>query len=152
MMTNPLRSARILTGTGLVLTLALAVWPFLTPGLLADHIRAGYPEYSAAEVGSAVVAWQAVLASVAGLGVLGWLWTFWSLRRPNRWAPFSATALLAVAVVVTLVLLLTPDTSGEVGLAPALGWAWLVPCLAGLAVTITAWRGRAGVTAPVATP
>jgi len=145
-----LRPARLLTWTGLVLTVAVAALPFVAPVLLADQVRAGYPDYTATQVQEAVLTWQSVLALLAGLGALGWVWTLWSLRRPRRWAPFSATALLAVALVLAVALLSTPDTSGQVGLAPAVGWAWLVPCMAGVAVTIASWRSRTAARADLA--
>ncbi|GAA3976882.1 hypothetical protein FOF52_02995 [Thermobifida alba] len=142
-MTMPaLRATRVLTVLGLVLTLALGLWPFMTPDLLADHIQHGYPDYTDAEVGAAVNTWQVALATVAGLGVIGWIWTLVTLRQPHRWAPFSATALLAVALIVAVVLITTPDTSGEVGLVPVMGWAWLAPCVVGIVVTGSTWRIR----------
>ena len=36
----------------------------------------------------------------------------------------------------------TPDTSGEVGLVPVMGWAWLAPCVVGIVVTGSTWRIR----------
>lgn len=136
------RTARVLTVLGLALTVALGVWPVMAPDLLADHIQHGYPSYTDAELNAAVSAWQIALATVAGLGVLSWIWTLVTLRKPNRWAAFSATALLAVALIIAVVLISTPDTSGEVGLVPTMGWAWLAPCVVGLVVTVATWQVR----------
>src|SRR5699024_8841765 len=40
-----LRPARLLTWSGLVLTLAVAALPLVAPALLADQVHAGYPDY-----------------------------------------------------------------------------------------------------------
>lgn len=139
------RIARVAAWTGLVLTVVVTVLPFLDGAtqILAEHIRSGYPDYTDAEIGAAVSTWQIVLTVLSGLGILGWAWTIWSVRAARRWTPWSATALLAVAVSLALTLLTVQDTSGEVGLAPALGWIWAAPCLAGVAVAVASWRYRA---------
>ncbi|MFF8812307.1 hypothetical protein [Streptomyces pactum] len=36
--------------------------------------------------------------------------------------------------------LLTKDTSGDTGLPPAMGWAGMLPCLAGLVAVALLWR------------
>jgi hypothetical protein len=45
------------------------------------------------------------------------------------------------AVAVAAAGLTTVDTSGEVGLAPAMGWLLLLPCLPGLVAVTKLWRG-----------
>ena len=47
---------------------------------------------------------------------------------------------LSVGSTVALSALLTKDTSGEVGLAPLLGWIGLLPCVAGLITVVRLWR------------
>jgi hypothetical protein len=129
--------------TGLVLTVAAAVYPFVDTHLLADHIRAGYPAYQQPRIDSAVSTYLVLLAGVAALGVLAWLGTVWAVRAGKRWARPLATALFVVGTSVGLIGLLTRDTSGGTGLPPVLGWAGVAPCLAGVVVVLLLWRRRA---------
>jgi hypothetical protein len=129
---------------GLALTVAATILPFLTRDALADHIARGYPAYSAAETDEAVATWLVGLTVVGVLGAAGWLWTIWTLKARKPWARWSATLLLATATGIALAGLTVKDTSGELGLAPALAWAGLVPCLAGLYATARLWSGRNG--------
>lgn len=132
------RTAGVAAWIGLALTLIVGVVPFLEPAtqVLTDHIRSGYPGYTEAEVDDAVGSWQIVLTVLSVLGVLAWAWTIRSVRTA-RW---STTALFTVAVCIALALHTVRDTSGEVGLAPALAWLWTLPCVAGAAVTVATWR------------
>ncbi|MFE7404733.1 hypothetical protein [Isoptericola sp. NPDC057559] len=127
---------------GLALTVLVAVAPFLdgTTHLLADHVRAGYPGYGPDEVRAAVTAYQYLLAGVGVVGVVAWLWAIRAVRSGRRWARGAATAAFALALVLALTALLTRDTSGDVGLAPALGWAGLLPCVAGAVAVVLLWR------------
>lgn len=135
------RPALVASFAGLALTLVVAALPFAGGGaLLAGHIAESYPSYGPGEVGAAVSAWQMLLGTVGALGGIGWLWTAWTIRTDRRWARWSAMVLLVIALAVALSGLLMLDTSGEVGLAPVLGWAGLVPCLAGVATVALLWR------------
>ncbi|GLY34719.1 hypothetical protein Amsp01_007430 [Amycolatopsis sp. NBRC 101858] len=134
-MTATLRALR----AGLVLTVLAAVVPFAAAGLLADHLRAGYPGYTPAQIGSAVATYQVVLSVVGGLGALLWLATILAVRAGRRWARATATVGLVLGVSVALTGLLIRDTSGDTGLPPALGWAGLVPCLAGVLAVAWLW-------------
>ncbi|MFH9576237.1 hypothetical protein ACH4MG_37665 [Streptomyces sp. NPDC017454] len=111
-----------------------------TTHLLADHIRAGYPSYAQARVDSAVTAYQVVLSVIGALGVLVWLTTAWAVKAGKRWARPAATVMLVLGTSVGLTGLLTKDTSGETGLPPELGWAGMIPCLAGVAAVTLLWR------------
>ena len=79
-----------------------------------------------------------VLAAL--LGVVGWLSTMGVARASRRGAAVLASALLAIAVVLALTGLTVSDTSGELGLAPLLGWLQLLPCIAGLVAVALFWR------------
>jgi hypothetical protein len=139
------RDAR-LTATlwlGLALTVVATVVPFVDAGAthaLADHVRAGYPGYTPSQVDSAVTAYVAILAAVGLLGVAGWLLTIREVRRERRWAPWLATALLVAGAGLALAGLTVTDTDGAVGLAPAVAWLQVLPCLAGLAAVVQLWR------------
>ncbi|KAB8168015.1 hypothetical protein FH609_010005 [Streptomyces sp. 3MP-14] len=82
-----------------------------------------------------------VVSSVIGvLGVLGWLTAAWAVRAGKRWARPVATVLLMLGAGIGLAGLLTKDTSGATGLPPELGWAGMLPCLAGVVAVILLWR------------
>jgi len=51
----------------------------------------------------------------------------------------SATLMLLAGTGLALAALVTRDTSGEVGLAPMLGWIGMLPSLAGLAAVWMLW-------------
>ncbi|MET9068883.1 hypothetical protein [Streptosporangium sandarakinum] len=137
------RSAIAAMYTGLALTAIAMIVPYLdraTTHLLADHIRAGYPAYTQARVDSAVTAYLVLLSVIGALGVIAWLWTTWAVRAGKRWARPAATAMFVLGTSAGLTGLLTEDTSGETGLPPALGWAGMAPCLAGLLAVALLWR------------
>ncbi|MET8684755.1 hypothetical protein ABZV77_11115 [Streptomyces sp. NPDC004732] len=129
--------------TGLGLTAAATALPYAdraTSHLLADHIRAGYPTYTPAEVDSAVTTYLVLLSAIGVLGVIGWLWTTWAVKAGKSWARPATTAMSLLSASVGLTGLLTMDTSGETGLPPALGWAGMAPTLAALLAVTLLWR------------
>ena len=145
-MTNPPHGRGPLAAmyAGLALTVLAAIAPYVdrsTTHLLADHIRAGYPTYARTRVDSAVTTYLAVLSVIGALGVLAWLTTAWAVRAGKRWARPTATAMFVIGTGIGLTGLLTKDTSGATGLPPALGWAGMTPCLAGLVAVALLWRG-----------
>jgi len=123
---------------GLALTVVAAVLPFAARDVLEEHIRDGYPSYSAAELDSAVTGWLSILAILGALGVVGWLVSIRAVRRQRR-ARLTATTLLAVGLALSLTAALAEDTSGEVGLAPLLGAFLLLPCVAGAIAVVLLW-------------
>ncbi|WP_370656836.1 alpha/beta hydrolase fold domain-containing protein [Streptomyces sp. NBS 14/10] len=129
--------------TGLGLTVIATIVPYLdraTTHLLADHIRAGYPTYSQTRVDSAVTTYLVVLSAIGAFGVVAWLATAWAVKAGNRWARPAAAVMFVLGTSVGLTGLLTKDTPGETGLPPALGWAGIAPCLAGLLAVALLWR------------
>ncbi len=128
---------------GAALTLAATVAPYIdlqTGQVLADHIRDGYPQYSRSRVNTAVTTWMALLTVAGVLGLGSWLWTIWAVKTHRRWTREAATAIFVAGTGLALTALLTKDTSGEVGLAPLLGWIGLLPCSAGLCAVVMLWR------------
>ncbi|MGN5376825.1 hypothetical protein ACQ4WX_02050 [Streptomyces lasalocidi] len=128
---------------GLALTVLATIATYVdrsTTHLLADHIRAGYPAYPQARVDSAVTTYLVVLSVVGALGVLAWLVTAWAVTAGRRWARPAVTAMFLLGTGVGLTGLLTKDTSGTTGLPPALGWAGMIPCLAGFVAVALLWR------------
>jgi hypothetical protein len=127
---------------GLVLTVVQTVAPYVDRAAsheLADHIRAGYPAYNQDRIDSAVTTWLVLLSVVGVLGIGGWTLAIWAVRTQRRWSRWGATAMCGIGVCVALAALLTKDTSGEVGLAPVLGWLGMLPCAAGLAAVAMLW-------------
>jgi hypothetical protein len=121
---------------GLLLTVAATVAPYVdraTGHVLADHIRDGYPTYGPERVDEAVTTWITVLTVVGALGVVGWLSAIWAVVTRRRWDRALALGLLLIGTAVALTCLLTKDSSGDVGLVPALGWIGLAPSVPGVA-------------------
>jgi hypothetical protein len=58
----------------------------------------------------------------------------------QAWAHWAATALFALGTGTAVFNLLVTDTSGDTGLPPLLGWAGILPCLAGLLAVTLLWR------------
>ncbi|HEV6955513.1 MAG TPA: hypothetical protein VKY86_19905 [Promicromonospora sp.] len=130
---------------GLAATALVTVYAWVdsaTSQVLAGHVAASYPAYGAAEVDAAVAAYLAILTTVGVLGAGTWAVVAWAARSGRAWAPAAGTLALVAAVGVALVGLTTRDTSGDVGLAPALGWAQLLPCAIGMVAVALLWRRR----------
>lgn len=128
---------------GLGLTVVAMIVPYVdhaTANMLAGHIRAGYPAYTQARIDSAVTTYLVYLSVVGALGIICWLWTIWAVKAGKRWARGAATAMFALGTGIALIDLLVKDTSGDTGLPPLLGWAGMLPCLAGLLAVTLLWR------------
>ncbi|MET8747792.1 hypothetical protein [Streptomyces sp. NPDC004728] len=74
------------------------------------------------------------------LGVLAWLATAWAVKAGKPWARPAATVVFMLGTSVGLTGLLSKDTSGATGLPSALGWAGMIPCLAGVVAVAQLWR------------
>ena len=128
---------------GLGLTVAAMIVPYVdhaTANMLAGHIRAGYPTYTQARIDSAVTTYLVYLSIVGALGIICWLWAVWAVKAGKRWARGAATAMFALGTGIALFDLLVKDTSGDTGLPPLLGWAGMLPCLAGIVAVTLLWR------------
>ncbi|MBB2914130.1 hypothetical protein FHS43_005442 [Streptosporangium becharense] len=149
-MTTPKRGPRNRTSLAMMyvgagLTVIAALFPFVdrsTTTVLADHIKASYPAYQPGAIDAAVAAYLAVLSTIGVMGLLGWAGAIWAVRAGMRWAPRLAGGLLAIAICVAIAALAVRDTSGDVGLAPLLGWLLVLPCVPGL-VAVALWRRAA---------
>jgi len=137
------RSAISVMYAGLGLTIVAMTVPYVdhaTANVLAGHIRAGYPAYTQARVNSAVTTYLVYLSIVGALGILCWLWTIWAVKVGKRWARGAATTMFALGTGIALLDLLIKDTSGDTGLPPLVGWAGMLPCLAGLIAVTLLWK------------
>jgi len=122
-------------------------------GLLAEHIRAGYPSYSQARIDAAATLWLVYLSVVGALGIVTWAATAWAVRTGRRWAPLLAAAAFVVGTGIAVFNVVITDTSGDTGLPPLLGAVGLLPSLAGLVTLALLWRdGRRGRSAAVSRP
>ncbi|MFG2039442.1 hypothetical protein [Dactylosporangium sp. NPDC048998] len=138
---NQVALATMYVGAGLTVIAALS--PFVdqaTTTVLADHVRKGYPAYGPGEINAAVTAYTVILSAVGVLGLLSWLGTARAVRVGKGWAPWLATGVFAIAACLALMAVTVKDTSGEVGLAPLLGWLQVLPCIPGLAAVALLWR------------
>ncbi|GGM23383.1 hypothetical protein ACFQBY_18460 [Promicromonospora citrea] len=139
------RTAVPVLWAGLAATLLVTAYAWVdsaTSQVLAGHVAASYPAYGAAEVDAAVAAYLAILTILGVLGTATWAVVARAARSGRAWAPLAGTVALVLAVGTALVGLTTRDTSGDVGLAPALGWAQLLPCAVGLVAVALLWRRR----------
>ena len=128
---------------GLGLTVVAMIVPYVdhaTGNVLASHIRVGYPAYAQARIDSAVTTYLVYLSVVGALGIICWLGTIRALKAGKRWARGAATVMFALGTGIALIDLLVRDTSGDTGLPPLLGWAGMLPCLAGLLAVTLLWR------------
>ena len=128
---------------GLGLTVAAMIVAYVdhaTGNVLAGHIQAGYPAYTPARIGTAVTIWLVYLSVVGAPGIICWSWAIWAVKAGKRWARGAATAIFVLGTSIALLDLLIKDTSGDTGLPPLLGWAGMVPCLAGLLAVTLLWR------------
>lgn len=128
---------------GLGLTVVAMIVPYVdhaTANVLASHIRAGYPAYTQARIDSAVTIYLVYLSALGALGVICWLAAIRAVKAGNRWARGAATAMFALGTGIAMLDLLIKDTSGDTGLPPLLGWAGMLPCLAGLLAVTLLWR------------
>ena len=137
------RSAIGVMYAGLGLTAVAMIVPYVdhaTANVLADHIRSGYPTYTQTRIDSAATTYLVYLSVVGALGIICWLWAVRAVKAGKRWARGAATAMFALGTGIALTDLLVKDTSGDTGLPPLLGWAGMLPCLAGLLAVTLLWR------------
>lgn len=139
---NSSRLPLVLMYAGLALTLLAVVVPLLAPQPIEDQVRDAYPDYTSGELDDAVTAWLMILGIIGGLGVIGWALALWATikgRRPRLWASLMCGLGLAVSLTAAL----TPEETGDLGLAPAYGGLLMLPCIAGIAAVVTLWRPAA---------
>lgn len=139
------RSAIVAMSAGLALTVIATAVPFLgSPAgeLISKHIKAGYPSYTADEVGTATSMYLAWLTIAGVLGVAAWLLSIAAVRAGKRWAPWVATSAFVVGAGIGLFDLTIRDTSGDTGLPSLIGWLGMLPAVAGLVAVVLLWKSR----------
>lgn len=135
--------AAMYTGLALTLVATIAVYIDHTgANVLAAHIKAGYPSFSQALIDEAAMTYLIYLSILGGLGALAWLSSIWAAHKAKSWTRWLATAWFALGASIAVFNLLIKDTSGDTGLPPLLGWAGMLPSLAGLAAVVLVWRKK----------
>lgn len=140
---SPPRAALGALYCGLALTLLAIVAVHVdhaTTNYLAAHIKAGYPDYSRAQVDSAAQTYLIYLTVLGALGAIGWLITLWLAGAGKAGAKWLAVGLWATGVSIAVFNLVIRDTSGDTGLPPLLSSLGLLPCLAGVLAVGALWK------------
>lgn len=136
------RRAVLAMYTGLALTvlaiLAL-VYDLASVGGLDRHLHEVYEGYVASPPDAAGVA--VYLFTLGGLGIVGWLWMVWAVRRQKRWARPVATLLFLLGSVFAVGNLTVTEYDQTI-LPTSIGLVGLLPCLAGLVAVVLLWRRR----------
>jgi hypothetical protein len=128
-------------GLGLTVVALIVLYvDHATANVLAGHVRAGYPTYTQARIDRAVTTYLVYLTAVGAIGIICWLAAIWAVNTGKRWARGAAAVLFVLGTGIALADLLVKDTSGDTGLPPLLGWAGMLPCLAGLLAVVLLWR------------
>ncbi len=130
---------------GLALTALVALAPLVdaaATGVIADHVRAAYPEWPAADVRlerNAIAGWLAVTNA---LGIPLWLWTIRLVGKGRRRARTVAAWSFAAGACLALLNLGYGGEQYTTVVPPAFGLIGLAPAAAGLAALVAVWRTR----------
>lgn len=142
-------STRTLLTTGLGLTALGALLPVIdmaTVDTVGEHVRAVYPQWSAAMIAADRNAIVIYLGIVGLVGIACWLW---AIRVANRRSARAArTSLLAVGA--TIALTNRTFSGGAYGRVVPIGYGLLglLPVVAGVAATVRAWKRGPNAVAP----
>jgi hypothetical protein len=131
--------------SGLALTLVAAIVPLVdraTSNILADHVRAGYPEYSEARVDSTTTAYLVYLGTAGMLGVGAWLWTIRTSKKHARRALIVATTMFLVGSTVALTNLFIEEETGDRALPTLFGVVGVLPTVPGLIAIVLLWKAE----------
>lgn len=128
---------------GMALTAALMLAPLVdlaTADSIAGHVRATYPHWPDRlihEDRDAIVAW---LAGVGLLGLGAWYWSIRSVRRHSRRARIVVTSAFTLGAIVA-VINLTTGGHGYTQVVPLpYGLLSLVPTAVGLFAVVRVWH------------
>ncbi|WP_220472211.1 MFS transporter [Tomitella gaofuii] len=137
---RPQRHALRAMYAGLILSVLAVIVAYADraggPTSLAGHLRSGYPAYSPTQIDAAAHTYLVLLTALGGVGVACWLGAIRAVRTGKRWARCACAATWGAATSLAIAGLVVTDTSGDVGLPPLLGWAGLLPCVAGLVAVV----------------
>lgn len=131
---------------GLALTTLVALAPLIdtvTVDIIADHVRAAYPEWPADQVRldrTAIVSWIAVTNA---LGIPLWLWVIRLTGKGHRRARAVASWSFAAGASLALLNLGFGGEHYETIVPMPFGLLGLLPVIAGAAALVPMWRRRA---------
>lgn len=138
------RASLIALAAGLLSTVVAFVVPLIdvtTGDTLAAHVRAGYPEYSEAEISTVTTSWLWVIGIVAAISAVGWLIALAGTARHKHWPVYFGAAALVIGILLALTMMFIRDISDDTGLPLSLSAIQLLPCIAG-AVAVALLAGR----------
>jgi hypothetical protein len=135
---------------GMALTAALMLAPILdlvTVDSIAGHVRATYPHWPDRlihEDRNAIVAW---LAGVGALGLVAWYWSIRSVRRRSRRMRSVITSAFSLSLIVVLINLATGGHGYQHVVPLPYGLLSIVPTAVGALAVVRVWRhpARTGV-------
>ncbi len=128
---------------GMALTAALMLAPIvdlLTADSIASHVRATYPHWPNRmihEDRDAIVAW---LAGVGLLGLGAWYWSIRSVRRHSRRMRIVVTSAFSLGLIVVLINLTTGGHGYKQVVPLPYGLLSLVPAAVGLVAVVRVWQ------------
>ena len=134
------RAATTALFVGLALTILTTVCVFVSSTAIGEHIQAGYPHYSRAQISAAVSFYTVYLIALGTLGAIVWCFVLWLVRRRRAWAYPLAIIFFLVGTSFGLFNLLIRDTSGDTALPEAIGEMGLLPSVAGLVAIVLMWK------------
>jgi len=143
MRTTTTRTASVLLGVGLATTIVATMIPFLgnpAGSAIAEHVRDGYPAYSAQAVASAVDAYLIGLGVIGALGAVAWIVALALTRSHRTAARWVATAAFLVGTALAVFDLVVRDTSGDTGLPLSVGLVGLLPSVVGMIAVLALWK------------
>lgn len=138
--------ARQATHAGLCLSVLAVLVPIVaqaTAGAITDHVRAGHPHRTPAQVDEQVAVIVGYVVVVGLIAVLAWTLTARAVKARRPWARTFATVMFGVGTAVSVANLMVSDVWAEVPARILPLWGGLLgllPCVAGAATTYLLWK------------
>lgn len=105
----------------------------ITADSMTDEIQAAYPDYTASETATEAGAMNTYFYVMLVLGILGWLWAVWAVRRGARRTHLVGTGILVLALTAALINLDMPMPGHTL-------WANWLPSLVGIVAVLQLWQ------------
>lgn len=105
----------------------------VTADSMTEEIQDVYPDYTAAETATEAGAMNTYFYVMAVLGVIGWLWAAWAVRRNARATHLVGTGIMVLALSAALINLGMPMPAHTL-------WVNWLPTLVGVAAVVRLWQ------------
>lgn len=105
----------------------------ITADSMTDEIQAAYPDYTASETATEAGAMNTYFYLMLVLGIVGWLWAVWAVRRGARRTHLVGTVIFGLALTAALINLAMPMPDHTL-------WVNWLPTLVGIVAVIQLWR------------